>query len=114
MLAVNQKGKKENLGLYLSESEGANFWLSVLTDLKNRGVEDFLIASEDGLIGFPEAITTILPAHRGSALYRPPDSRLASIRGIEEPEYIHGRPVARLASHLIISSRQLVALNDTP
>ena len=51
----------EVLGLYLSESEGANFWLSVLTDLQHRGVEDILIASVDGLTGFPEAIRTIFP-----------------------------------------------------
>ena len=61
LVAVNLEGKKEILGLYLSESEGANFWLSVLTDLKNRGVDDFLIASVDGLTGFPEAISTIYP-----------------------------------------------------
>ena len=61
VLAVNLEGKKEILGLYLSESEGANFWLSVLTDLNNRGVEESLIASVDGLTGFPEAIATIYP-----------------------------------------------------
>jgi len=61
VLALNMDGKKEVLGLYLSESEGANFWLSVLTDLQNRGVEDFLIASVDGLTGFPEAIASIFP-----------------------------------------------------
>ena len=47
--------------LHLTESEGANFWLSVLTDLKNRGIEDILIASVDGLKGFPEAINSIYP-----------------------------------------------------
>jgi putative transposase len=61
VLAVNLDGTKEILGLYLSESEGANFWLSVLTDLQNRGVEDILIASVDGLTGFPDAIATIYP-----------------------------------------------------
>ena len=55
------EGRKEILGLYLSESEGANFWLSVLTDLNNRGLQDILIASVDGLKGFPEAIKTIFP-----------------------------------------------------
>ncbi len=49
------------LGLYISESEGANYWLSVLTDLHNRGVSDILIACVDGLKGFPEAIATIYP-----------------------------------------------------
>ncbi len=61
VLGLNIEGKKEVLGLYLSETEGANFWLSVLTDLQNRGVNDILIASVDGLTGFPEAIQTIYP-----------------------------------------------------
>ena len=61
VLGLKMDGKKEVLGLYLSESEGANFWLSVLTDLQHRGVEDILIASVDGLTGFPEAIRTIFP-----------------------------------------------------
>ncbi|SFP36345.1 Transposase, Mutator family, partial [Hydrogenimonas thermophila] len=61
ILGVNLQGKKEILGLYLSENEGANFWLQVLSDLNNRGVEDILIASVDGLKGFPEAINAIFP-----------------------------------------------------
>ena len=61
VLGINQEGKKDVLGLYLSETEGANFWLSVLTDLQNRGVKDVLIACIDGLKGFPEAINTIFP-----------------------------------------------------
>lgn len=61
VLALNMGGTKEVLGLYLSESEGAKFWLSVLTDLNQRGVDDILIASVDGLSGFPEAIQTIFP-----------------------------------------------------
>ena len=61
VLGLNLEGRKEVLGLYLSESEGANFWLGVLSDLQNRGVEDILITSVDGLTGFPEAIQTIYP-----------------------------------------------------
>ena len=61
ILGVNLKGRKEVLGLYISESEGANFWLQVLTDLSNRGVKDILIACVDGLKGFPEAIEAIFP-----------------------------------------------------
>lgn len=61
ILGLNTEGKKELLGLYLSESEGANYWLSVLTDLHNLGVKDILIASVDGLTGFPEAIGSIYP-----------------------------------------------------
>ena len=54
-------GKKEVLGLYLSENERANFWLSVLTNLQARGVEEILIASVDGLKGFLEVINAIFP-----------------------------------------------------
>jgi len=61
VLGLNLEGKKDVLGLYLSESEGANFWLGVLSDLQNRGVKDILIASVDGLTGFPEAIQAIYP-----------------------------------------------------
>jgi transposase-like protein len=61
ILGVGMEGKKEILGLYLSENEGANFWLSVLTDLNNRGLKDILIAAVDGLKGFPEAIKSIFP-----------------------------------------------------
>ena len=61
VLGLTVEGHKQLLGLYLSESEGANDWLSVLTDLHNRGVEDILIASVDGLKGFVEAINTIYP-----------------------------------------------------
>ncbi len=61
ILGINTEGKKELLGLYLSENEGAHHWLTVLTDLQNRGVKDILIACVDGLKGFPEAIATIFP-----------------------------------------------------
>jgi len=61
ILGVNLEGRKEVLGLYISEHEGANFWLQVLTDLSNRGVTDILIACVDGLKGFPEAIESIFP-----------------------------------------------------
>lgn len=61
LLGLTLEGKKELLGLYLSENEGANYWLSVLTDLQNRGVDDILIACVDGLTGFPEAITSLYP-----------------------------------------------------
>jgi putative transposase len=61
VLAVSKEGKKDILGLYLSEHEGARFWLGVLNDLRARGVEDLLIASIDGLKGFPEAIAEVFP-----------------------------------------------------
>jgi putative transposase len=61
VLAISTEGKKDILGLYLSENEGARFWLGVLNDLRARGVEDILIASIDGLKGFPEAISDVFP-----------------------------------------------------
>lgn len=61
ILGINKDGKKEVLGMYVSHSEGANFWLGVINDLKQRGVEDILIACIDNLKGFDEAIRTIYP-----------------------------------------------------
>jgi transposase-like protein len=60
-LGVNAEGHKELLGMWLSENEGAKFWLGILTELKSRGLEDILIACVDGLKGFPEAIQTVYP-----------------------------------------------------
>ena len=60
-LGVNLDGHKELLGMWISENEGAKFWLSILTELKNRGVEQILIACVDGLTGFPEAIEVEYP-----------------------------------------------------
>ena len=60
-LGVNLEGHKELLGMWLSENEGAKFWLSVLTELQNRGVKDILIACVDGLKGFPDAINVAFP-----------------------------------------------------
>ena len=60
-LGVNMEGHKELLGMWLSENEGAKFWLNVLTELQNRGVKDILVACVDGLKGFPDAINTVYP-----------------------------------------------------
>lgn len=60
-IGVNVDGKKETLGLWTAENEGAKFWLSVLTELQNRGVKDVLICCVDGLKGFPEAIESVFP-----------------------------------------------------
>jgi len=61
ILGIDQYGMKDLLGLYVSENEGAKFWLSVLTDLQNRGLQDILIACIDNLTGFAEAIESIYP-----------------------------------------------------
>ncbi|MCZ8960083.1 IS256 family transposase [Escherichia albertii] len=63
-LGINTEGHKELLGMWLAENEGAKFWLSVLTELKNRGLKDIFIACVDGLKGFPEAINAVYPETR--------------------------------------------------
>ena len=60
-LAITMEGQKELLGMWISQNEGAKFWLGVMTELKNRGVQDILIAAVDGLVGFPEAIGAVFP-----------------------------------------------------
>ncbi|MBF0035776.1 IS256 family transposase [Citrobacter freundii] len=60
-LGINTEGRKELLGMWLAENEGAKFWLNVLTELKNRGFQDILIACVDGLKGFPDAINSVYP-----------------------------------------------------
>jgi len=61
VLGVNLQGLKEVLGLWIEQTEGAKFWLQIVTDLRNRGVKDIFIACVDGLKGFPEAIETVFP-----------------------------------------------------
>jgi len=63
-LGINTEGHKELLGMWIAENEGAKFWLNVLTELKNRGLEDILIACVDGLKGFPDAINSVYPQTR--------------------------------------------------
>ena len=60
-IGINMDGKKDVLGMYVGENESARYWLSILNGLKNRGVEDILIACVDGLTGFPEAISAVYP-----------------------------------------------------
>ncbi len=64
VLAVDLNGQKEMLGMWLAQTEGAKFWLSVLTEVQNRGVKDFFIACVDGLVGLPEAIEMVYPQTR--------------------------------------------------
>ena len=67
-LGINMDGHKELLGLWIAQTEGAKFWLSVMTELKGRGVKDILIVCVDGLKGFPEAIASVYP-HSDIQLY---------------------------------------------
>src|SRR5699024_3543787 len=61
ILGINRDGYKQVLGTYVSESEGANFWLQVLSDMQNRGLQDILMACTDNLKGFSEAIQSVYP-----------------------------------------------------
>jgi len=63
-LGVNFEGKKDVLGLWIADTEGAKFWMGVLNEIKNRGVEDILIACMDGLTGFPDAVRAVFPKTR--------------------------------------------------
>ena len=60
-LGIAADGTKDVLGIWIEQNEGAKFWLKVMNELRNRGVEDILIAVGDGLKGFPETITTVFP-----------------------------------------------------
>jgi putative transposase len=70
-IGINLDGEKEVLGLWIAQTQGAKFWLQVVTELKNRGVQDIFIACVDGLKGIPEAIETVYP--------KPPFSFASSI-----------------------------------
>lgn len=86
-LAINLEGQKELLGMWINDSEGAKFWLSIFTELQNRGMRDCLVACADGLKGFPEALQAVFPrasaqlciVHkvRGSLRYVPTKQRKA-------------------------------------
>ena len=60
-IGVNTEGERDVLGIWFQKTEGAKFWLQVLTDLKSRGVQDVLVCCVDGLAGFPEAIEAVFP-----------------------------------------------------
>jgi putative transposase len=68
-IGVNLEGIKDVLGIWIAQTEGAKFWLGILTEIKNRGVQDVFIACVDGLKGFPEAIESVFPLFTGATLH---------------------------------------------
>ena len=84
-LGVNLEGEKECLGLWINETEGAKFWLSVLTELKERGVEDIFIACVDGLTGFPGDRSGV-PENSYAALHRPHGAPFAEVCDVERSQ----------------------------
>ena len=95
-LGVRADGTKEILGLWLEQNEGAKFWLRVMNELKNRGVEDVLIAVVDGLKGFPEAITAVFPDTHRPDLHRPPAAPQPRLRLLQGPQGGRGRAEGHL------------------
>jgi putative transposase len=92
VIGVNLDGYKEVLGFWACEAEGAKFWAGVLNDLKNRGVQDILIACVDGLKGFPEAIQAVFPrtaAHRSAIVHCAPDSLVHTPGILQRPARGH-------------------------
>ena len=92
-LGVDLEGRKDLLGIWVSENEGAKFWLSVLTDLRSRGVNDILNACVDGLKGFPEAINSGYP---GSALRRAHGLQQHELLAMERLQGSHRHPQSDL------------------
>jgi putative transposase len=89
-LGVQPDGTKDVLGLWIETSEGAKFWLRVINELKNRGVEDILIAVVDGLKGFPEAINAVFPDTMVQTCSAP-DPSFHGFRVLEGPQAHRGR-----------------------
>lgn len=113
VLGMGIDGKKDVLGLYLSESEGANFWLSVLTDLNNRGIEDILIASVDGLRGFPEAIKTIYPKTEVQlCVVHQIRNSLKYVASKDQKEFMKDLKLVYQATNKDIAEEELLKLDD--
>ena len=97
-MGVNLEGKKDILGLWTAQNEGAKFWLQVLTELQNRGVKDILIACVDGLKGFPEVIESVYPKAEVQTVYRAYGASLAELCGLETAQASGGGLTEDLSS----------------
>ena len=109
ILGIDRHGHKELLGVYVSESEGANFWLSVLTDLQQRGVRDMLIACIDNLRGFAEAINSVFPQTEvQSCIVHQIRNSLKYVASKDQKEFIKDlKPVYRAESKELAELRLL-------
>jgi putative transposase len=113
ILAITKEGRKEILGLYVSESEGANFWLQVLTDLNNRGVKDILIASIDNLNGFSEAIQSIYPKTQvQSCLVHQIRNSLRYVASKDQKEFIKDLKKVYRANSKDLAESELINLDE--
>ena len=109
ILGVNKDGHKEILGMYVSESEGANFWLQVLTDLNNRGLDDILIACTDNLRGFTDAILSVFPkAQVQKCIVHQIRNSLKYVASKDQKEFMKDlKPVYRATSKEVAEDRLL-------
>ena len=113
ILGITTEGKKELLGMYVSESEGANFWLSVLTDLQHRGVQDILIACIDNLKGFSEAINSIYPKTEvQSCIVHQIRNSLKYVASKNQKEFMRDLKEVYKATSLELAEENLKALDE--
>ncbi len=114
ILGINKEGRKDLLGMYVSESEGANFWLSVLSDLRNRGVADILIASIDNLKGFAEAIQSTFPkAEIQSCIVHQIRNSLKYVASKDQKPFLSDLKEVYRAATKELAEQQLDALDKT-
>jgi len=113
LLAIDKYGKKDILGLYTSESEGANFWAATLASLKARGVQDILIACVDGLKGFPEAINSLFPkAEIQLCIIHQISNSMRYIASKDQKEFMSDLKEVYRASDKIAAESNLLKLDD--
>lgn len=113
ILGINKNGQKEILGIYLSESEGANFWLQVLTDLNNRGLEDILIACTDNLKGFTSAILSVFPrAEVQLCIVHQIRNSLKYIASKDQKEFMRDLKLVYRATNKAIAEDELIKLEE--
>ena len=113
ILGVNKEGKKEILGMYISQSEGANFWLQVLTDLNNRGLKDILIACTDNLKGFSEAILSIFPKTQiQKCIVHQIRNSLKYVASKDQKEFIRDLKLVYKATNKSVAEDELLKLSE--
>lgn len=113
ILGINKNGQKEILGIYLSESEGANFWLQVLTDLNNRGLQDILIACTDNLKGFTSAILSVFPkAEVQLCIVHQIRNSLKYIASKDQKEFMRDLKLVYRATNKEIAEDELIKLAE--
>ena len=113
ILGVNKEGRKEILGMYISQSEGANFWLQVLTDLNNRGLKDVLIACTDNLKGFSEAILSVFPKTQiQKCIVHQIRNSLKYVASKDQKEFVKDLKLVYKATNKSVAEDELLKLSE--